>query len=86
MPDVKCLSEAVRKFEEEVRVRTEAKTRQEEIARVDRAEVVDAALAGRVEQHKDALAELRDKIVAAFEANQKVIVFPVSTSWTDWSD
>ena len=37
--------------------------------------MADAALAHRMEQHKDAIADLRDKIVAAFEANQKVIAF-----------
>ena len=75
MPVLEPLREAVRKFEDEVRLRTEAKARQDEIARVDRTEMADAALAHRMEQHKDAIADLRDKIVAAFEANQKVIAF-----------
>jgi hypothetical protein len=75
MPDLEQLREVVRKLEAEVRLRTEAKARQNEIAREDRTEMTDAALAHRVEQYKDALADLRDKIVAAFEANQKVIAF-----------
>jgi hypothetical protein len=75
MPVFEPLRKAVRKFEDEVRLRTEARARQDEIAREDRTEMADAALAHRVEQHKDALADLRDKIVAAFEANQKVIAF-----------
>jgi hypothetical protein len=75
MPVLEPLLKAVRKFEDEVRLRTEARARQDEIARGDRTEMADAALAHRVEQHKDALADLRDKIAAAFEANQKVIAF-----------
>jgi hypothetical protein len=75
MPVLEPLREAVRKFEEEVRLRTEAKARQDEIAREDRTEMADAALAHRAEQQRDAIADLRDKIVAAFETNQKVIAF-----------
>ena len=75
MPVLARLREAVHKFEEEVRLRTEAKARQDEIARMDRTEMADAALAHRMEQHKNAIADLKDKIVAAFEANQKVIAF-----------
>lgn len=75
LPDLEPLREAIRKLEEEVRLRTEAKARQDEIARVDRIEVADAASMHRMEQRKDAIADLRDKIVTAFEANQKVTAF-----------
>jgi hypothetical protein len=75
LPDLEPLRKAVRKFEDEVRLRTEARARQDEIARVDRTEMADAALAHRAEQQRDAIADLRNKIVAALEANQKVLAF-----------
>ena len=75
MPVLEPLRKAVRKFEDEVRLRTEARARQDEIARVDRTATADAALAHRAEQQRDAIADLKDKIVAVFEANQKVIAF-----------
>lgn len=75
MPVLEPLREAVRKFEDEVQLRTEARARQDEIARVDRTELAEAALAHRAERQRDAIVDLRDKIVAAFEANQKVIAF-----------